>query len=119
MFNFQYPYFFLLFIVIFIILLWYNLKGYGNEAVLRFSDLKLIQENFLIRAKYKNRIVLWLKIIIISLIIIALARPRKTNIITDSKVEIVDIKFVEKDDHLLVLPGGKGPVDGRVLNGKS
>ena len=94
MFNFQYPYFFLLFIVIFIILLWYNLKGYGNEAVLRFSDLKLIPENFLIRAKYKNRIVLWLKIIIISLIIIALARPRKTNIITDSKVEIVDIMLV-------------------------
>ena len=94
MFNFQYPYFFLLFIVIFIILLWYNLKGYGNEAVLRFSDLKLIPENFLIRAKYKNRIVLWLKIIIISLMIIALARPRKTNIITDSKVEIVDIMLV-------------------------
>ena len=94
MFNFQFPYFFLFFIVLFIILLFYNFKGYSNEAVLRFSDIKLIPENFLIRAKYKNIIILWLKIIIISLMIIALARPRKTNIITDSKVEIVDIMLV-------------------------
>tara|TARA_Y100001968_G_C19425198_1_gene753951 strand:- start:1443 stop:2435 length:993 start_codon:yes stop_codon:yes gene_type:complete len=94
MFEFQYPYFFFLFIVLGVIFFWYNLIGIKNEAVMRFSDLELIPKKFILRARFKNRIIISIKILVISLFIIALARPRKINIIKDSKIEIVDIMLV-------------------------
>ena len=94
MIDFQFPYFFISFLILAFIFLWYNYVGSKNEAVMRFSDLKLIPEKLIKRAKYKNRVIKVIMFIIFSLIIIAFARPRKTNILTNSKIDIVDIMLV-------------------------
>ena len=94
MIEFQYPYVLFFFIPLCVIFLWHNYIGTNSEAVMRFSDLKLIPHKSIRIAKYKIRSIQIIKFIIFLLIIIAFSRPRKTNIITNSKIEIVDIMLV-------------------------
>ena len=56
--------------------------------------MELIPKKLIKRAKYKNRFLQVIRFIIFLLIIIAFARPRKTNILTNSKIDIVDIMLV-------------------------
>ena len=89
-----YPNFLLLIVVLILIYLFHYKIGFKRESVMRFSDIKLIPESYISSAKYKIRLILLIKFIIFLLAIIALSRPRKTNVVTNSKIEIVDIMLV-------------------------
>ena len=89
-----YPNFLLLIVVLILIYLFHYKIGFKRESVMRFSDIKLIPESYISSAKCKIRLILLIKFIIFLLAIIALSRPRKTNVVTNSKIEIVDIMLV-------------------------
>ena len=94
MLDFQYPSFFLLLIpiVIIFILKYINIESF--EGVVRYSNIDLIPSKIKSRGTLKNNILVFLNIFIFLLVIIGLARPRISNIINDSKVDIVDIMLV-------------------------
>ena len=94
MLDFQYPSFFLLLIPIIIIFIFKFINIESFEAVVRYSNIDLIPSKIKSRGKLKNNILVFLNIFIFLLIILGLARPRLSNIISDSKVDIVDIMLV-------------------------
>ena len=94
MLDFQYPYFLLLLIPILIIFIFKFVNIENYEGVVRYSNIDLIPSKIKSRGKLKNNILVFLNILIFLLVIIGLSRPRLSNIITDSKVDIVDIMLV-------------------------
>ena len=94
MLDFQYPYFFLLLIPIIIIFIFKFINIESYEGVVRYSSFDLIPSKIKSRGTLKNNILVFLNIFIFLLVIIGLARPRISNIINDSKVDIVDIMLV-------------------------
>ena len=94
MLDFQYPSFFLLLIPIIIIFIFKFINIQSFEAVVRYSNIDLIPSKIKSRGTLKNNILVFLNIFIFLLVIIGLARPRISNIINDSKVDIVDIMLV-------------------------
>ena len=94
MLDFQYPSFFLLLIPIIIIFIFKFINIESFEAVVRYSNIDLIPSKIKSRATFKNNILVFLNIFIFLLVILGLARPRLSNIISDSKVDIVDIMLV-------------------------
>ena len=94
MLDFQYPSFFLLLIPIIIIFIFKFINIESFEAVVRYSNIDLIPSKIKSRGTLKNNILVFLNIFIFLLVILGLARPRLSNIISDSKVDIVDIMLV-------------------------
>lgn len=94
MLDFQYPSFFLLLIPIIIIYIFKFINIESFEGVVRYSNIDLIPSKIKSRATFKNNILVFLNIFIFLLVILGLARPRLSNIISDSKVDIVDIMLV-------------------------
>ena len=94
MLDFQYPSFFLLLIPIIIIYIFKFINIESFEGVVRYSNIDLIPSKIKSRATFKNNILVFLNIFIFLLVILGLARPRLSNIISDSKVDSVDIMLV-------------------------
>ena len=92
--EFGQPYYLLLILILPILVLWYFKKGQNQEATIRFSNLELISENVIRNGKMKNMFFIIGRLFIMLLIIFALARPRLSDTIRESKTEIVDILLV-------------------------
>ena len=88
----QYYLFFLLLLPI--LILWYYKKGQHQEATVRFSNLDLIPNSVIHNGKMKNMVFILGRLAIISLIILALARPRLSETSRETKTEIIDILLV-------------------------
>lgn len=73
---------------------WKKGSGHQYEGTLRISSISLIPEAFRKRGDVRIRLINILKVITVSLIIIALARPRSVESILEKKVEVVDIVLV-------------------------
>ena len=92
--EFGQPYYLFFFIFIPILILWYFIRGKDLEATVRFSNLDLIPESVIRNGKMKNMLLIFGRLTIISLIILALARPRLSDTIHETKMEIIDILLV-------------------------
>jgi len=92
--EFAHPYYLFLLIILPLLLLWYMKKGQYQEATMRFSNLDLFPENVIQNGRIKNLIIVFSRILIMMLIIIALARPRLVDTIQETKTEIIDILLV-------------------------
>lgn len=73
---------------------WKKRGGHHNEGTMRVSSISLIPEPFRKRGNTKILLINVLKAITISLIILALARPRVVESILEKNVEVVDIIMV-------------------------
>ena len=94
MIEFQYPLILFGLLIVPLLILWYYYFGKHKEGVMRYSDISLIPDIFIKRAKNKVKLVIFIKIIIILFIIVALSRPRMTDMIIESTTDIVDIMLV-------------------------
>jgi len=92
--EFGQPYYLLLILILPLLVLWYFNKGQNQEATIRFSNLDLISESVIRNGKMKNMFFIIGRLFIMLLIIFALARPRLSDTIRESKTEIVDILLV-------------------------
>ena len=92
--EFGQPYYLLLILILPLLILWYFKKGQNQEATIRFSNLDLISESVIRNGKMKNMFFIIGRLFIMLLIIFALARPRLSDTIRESKTEIVDILLV-------------------------
>ena len=92
--EFGQPYYLLLILILPLLVLWYFKKGQNQEATIRFSNLKLISKSVIRNGKMKNMFFIIGRLFIMLLIIFALARPRLSDTIRESKTEIVDILLV-------------------------
>jgi len=92
--EFGQPYYLLLILILPLLVLWYFKRGQNQEATIRFSNLDLIPESIIRNGKMKNMFFIIGRLFIMLLIIIALARPRLSDTIRESKTEIVDILLV-------------------------
>ena len=92
--EFGQPYYLLLILILPLLVLWYFKKGQNQEATIRFSNLDLISESVIRNGKMKNIFFIIGRLFIMLLIIFALARPRLSDTIRESKTEIVDILLV-------------------------
>ena len=88
------PYYLLLLLLLPILVFWYIIKGQNQEASIRFSNLDLIPESVINNGININKVFILIKLLIMSLIIIALARPRLSNTIRETNMEIIDILLV-------------------------
>ena len=64
-----------------ILILWYIKKGQHQEATVRFSNLDLIPKSVIRNGKMKNMLFIYGRLTIITLIILALSRPRLSDTI--------------------------------------
>ena len=92
--EFGQPNYLFLLLLIPTLFLWYVKQGYHQEATVRFSNLDLIPESAIHNGKMKNMVVILTRLAIMSLIILALARPRFSDTIIETKMEIIDILLV-------------------------
>ena len=92
--EFYQPYYLILLFIIPILAFWYKNKGFDQEASVRFSNLDLIPKNVIKEGNYLNIVFISVKLIIMILIILALARPRFVDTIIETKAEVVDILLV-------------------------
>ena len=92
--EFGQPYYLLLILILPLLVLWYFKKGQNQEATIRFSNLELISKSVIRNGKMKNMFFILGRLFIMLLIIFALARPRLSDTIRESKTEIVDILLV-------------------------
>ena len=92
--EFGQPYYLLLILILPLFVFWYFKRGQNQEATIRFSNLDLIPESVIRNGKMKNMFFIIGRLFIMLLIIIALARPRLSDTIRESKTEIVDILLV-------------------------
>ncbi len=94
MIEFANPYFLLLLVIIPVIIFWYLKKGHREEATVRYSSIDLIPKEIIRAGKIKINILLGVKFLILTLIILALARPRFSDTIRETKTDIIDILLV-------------------------
>jgi len=92
--EFGQPYYLFFLLLLPILILWYYKKGQHQEATVRFSNLDLIPNSVIRNGKMKNMVFILGRLAIILLIILALARPRLSNTIRETKTEIIDILLV-------------------------
>ena len=92
--EFGQPYYLFFLLLLPILILWYYKKGQHQEATVRFSNLDLIPNSVFRNGKMKNMVFILGRLAIISLIILALARPRLSDTIRETKMEIIDILLV-------------------------
>ena len=92
--DFQNPWFLLLFVLIPILIGWYRIVGSKKEGTLRISSTQFISEEFKIIGKRKHRLLQSLFFIVLSLVILGLARPRLIDNLQESSVSVIDMLLV-------------------------
>ena len=92
--EFVQPYYLILLLLLPILILWYFKQGQNQEATIRYSNIDLIPKSVIRSGRMKNLVFILSRIVIMLLIILALARPRLTDTVRETKTEISDILLV-------------------------
>ena len=92
--EFGQPYYLFLLLLLPILILWYFKQGQNQEATIRYSNIDLIPKSVIRSGRIKNLVFIIGRIVIMLLIILALARPRLTDTVRETKTEIIDILLV-------------------------
>jgi Ca-activated chloride channel family protein len=94
MLRFQQPYWLLLLLLVPAIYVWRVRFGRRLEGVLRYSSFRLFDSRSLKSGNRKVFALAMTKLILLTLIILALARPQLHDTIRESRVEVIDIMLV-------------------------
>ena len=92
--DFQHPWFLLLLAIAPLLLFYYKKYGQWQESTIIFSSEKYFSEKIKSRGKSRYRILIILELFILLFLVIALARPRKVDEISESKINVIDILLV-------------------------
>ena len=92
--EFGQPYYLILLFLLPLLVLWYFKRGQNQEATIRYSNLDLIPKSVIRSGRMKNLVYILGRIAIMFLIILALAGPRISDTIRETKTEIIDILLV-------------------------
>ena len=92
--EFGQPYYLFLLLLLPMLILWYFKQGKNQEATIRYSNIDLIPKSVIRSGRMKNLVFILGRIVIMLLIILALARPRITDTVRETKTEIIDILLV-------------------------
>ena len=92
--NFQNPLFLLFLLLVPVIIYFYKYYSDKFEGAVLFSSESFFTDNVKTYGKFKNKILKTIEVTILTLIIVAIARPQKIDELVNSKVEIIDILLV-------------------------
>jgi Ca-activated chloride channel family protein len=92
--DFQHPWYLLLFALIPILIGWYRTSGRNKEGTLRISSSTFISEEFRIIGKRKHRLLQSLYLMVLSLVILGLARPRLIDNLQETSFSVIDMLLV-------------------------
>jgi Ca-activated chloride channel family protein len=92
--DFQHPWYLILFALIPMLIGWYRTSGLKKEGTLRISSTAFISEEIRTIGTRKNRLLKTIYLIIISLIILGMARPRLIDNLQESSVSVIDMLLV-------------------------
>tara|TARA_B110000014_G_scaffold27183_1_gene17266 strand:+ start:635 stop:1603 length:969 start_codon:yes stop_codon:yes gene_type:complete len=92
--DFQHPWFLLLVAIAPLLLVYYKKYGQGQESTIIFSSEKYFSKNIKSRGRSRYRILIILELFILLFLVIALARPREVDKISESKINVIDILLV-------------------------
>ena len=92
--DFQHPWFLLLLAIIPLLLVYHKKYGQAQESTIIFSSEKYFSENIKSRGKSRYRTLKVLELLILLFLVIALARPRKVDKLSKSKINVIDILLV-------------------------
>ena len=88
------PYYILLILLVPLLTAWYYVFGRKREGTIQFSSTKLIGEHFKSRGRWRTILMQVLFLLIITLTILGLTRPRLVDTLEETKIEVVDIVLV-------------------------
>jgi len=92
--DFQHPWFLLLFSIFPLLFIFYKKFGKKQEATILFSSEIFFSDNLKRRGILKNRLLISIQFLILFLLILALARPRKIENLSETKIDVIDILLV-------------------------
>ena len=94
MLEFQQPWWLLLLLLVPFLYWWYLRRGHRWEGVLRFSSLDLFDPAAVRSGSLKAGLLRGAKFLLLALVVLALARPRLTDVVRETRVEVIDIMLV-------------------------
>ena len=92
--EFAQPYYLILLLLIPLLGVWYFKFGINKQASIRFSNINLFLDQVIEHGVWLNRLFIIIKLFIITLLILALSRPRLMDVVQETKSEIIDILLV-------------------------
>jgi len=92
--EFAQPYYLLLLLTIPLLGVWYFRVGIKKQASIRFSNINLFSHEAIQKGEWLNRSFIFLKLLIITLLILAISRPRLSDTVKETKTEVIDILLV-------------------------
>jgi len=92
--DFQHPWYLILFALIPMLIGWDRTSGLKKEGTLRISSTAFISEEIRTIGTRKNRLLKTIYLIVISLIILGMARPRLIDNLQESSVSVIDMLLV-------------------------
>lgn len=94
MLEFAHPWILLLLVVVPLTVWWYSHWGHRTEGTVQFSSIKPLLTVSRLSGEWKVRLLMVLRLVIITLLIMAMARPRTVVDLSDSSVDVVDMVLV-------------------------
>ena len=85
--DFQHPWFLLLIAIIPLLLIYYKKYGKDQEATIIFSSDRFFSKKIKSRGRFRHKSLKILELCILFFIIIALARPRKVDKLSEKKIQ--------------------------------
>ena len=92
--DFQHPWYLILFLILPILIGWYRTSGRNKEGTLRISSATFMSEEIRRIGTQKNRLLKTLYLLVLSLIILGLARPRIIDNLQETSVSVIDMLLV-------------------------
>ena len=92
--DFQHPWFLLFIAILPLLFIYYQKFGQNQQATIIFSSEKYFPKNIKSRGSSRYRLLIILEFLILIFLVIALARPRKIDKLSESKINVIDILLV-------------------------
>ncbi len=94
MLEFQHPWWLVLLLPVPLLALWYRRQGHKWDGALRFSSLSLFDPAMVRAGRFRAGLVRVIKLALLVLVVLALARPRLTDVVRETQIEVIDIILV-------------------------
>ena len=94
MLEFQHPWWLVLLLPVSLLSIWHRRQGHKWEGALRFSSLSLFDPATVRAGRFRAGLVRVAKVALLVLVVLALARPRLTDVIRETQIEVIDIILV-------------------------
>ena len=92
--DFQHPWYLLLLFVIPILIVWYKFYGTKWQGTIRISSSYFISDELIASGRFKYKIIVLSHLLVLTLIIFGLARPRLIDKLEESSFNVIDLMLV-------------------------